>query len=149
MRKTSKKTSLFHFFCVTLVLVVRNMERKSLMPADTYIVTSKTILSSEDHKLLSSLYQPIVGSVAISLYFSLWSYLDGSECLSLEWTHHQLMANMKLKLSEIEVARTKLEAIGLLKTYFKEDHINHYVYQLYAPLSSREFFHNPILNTTL
>ena len=125
------------------------MERKSLMPADTYIVTSKTILSSEDHKLLSSLYQPIVGSVAISLYFSLWSYLDGSECLSLEWTHHQLMANMKLKLSEIEVARTKLEAIGLLKTYFKEDHINHYVYQLYAPLSSREFFHNPILNTTL
>ena len=149
MRKTSKKTSLFHFFCVTLVLVVRNMERKSLMPADTYIVTSKTILSSEDHKLLSSLYQPIVGSVAISLYFSLWSYLDGSECLSLEWSHHQLMTNMKLKLSEIEVARTKLEAIELLKTYFKEDHINHYVYQLYAPLSSREFFHNPILNTTL
>lgn len=126
-----------------------DMEKKSLMPADTYIVTSKTILSNEDHKLLTSLYQPIVGAMSISLYFSLWSYLDGSECISVEWTHHQLIANMGVKLSEIEVARNKLEAIGLLKTYFKEDHINHYIYQLYAPLSSKEFFSNPILNTTL
>ena len=109
-----------------------DMEKKTLMPADTYIVTSKTILSNEDHKLLTSLYQPIVGAMSISLYFSLWSYLDGSECISVEWTHHQLIANMGVKLSEIEIARNKLEAIGLLKTYFKEDHINHYIYQLYA-----------------
>ncbi len=125
------------------------MQKKSLMPADTYIVTSKTILANEDHKILTSLYQPIVGAMSISLYFSLWSYLDGSECLSLEWTHHQLMANMGIKLTDIEMARNKLEAIGLLKTYFKEGPMNHYIYQLYAPLSSAEFFHNPILNTTL
>lgn len=125
------------------------MKNTAIMPADTYIVTSKTILVNEDHKILTSLYQPIIGAMATSLYFSLWSYLDGSECVSMEWTHHQLMANMGLKLADIMDARCKLEAIGLIKTYFKKDHVNHYIYQLYAPLSSAEFFHNPILNTAL
>lgn len=125
------------------------VKNTGLMPADTYVVISRTILSSGDHKLLTSLYQPIMGVSATGLYFSLWSYLDSGECTSIEWTHHQLMTNMGMKLTDIQEARQKLEAIGLLKTYLKKDNINHYIYELYAPLSSLEFFHNPILNTAL
>lgn len=125
------------------------MASTSLLPADTYIVANQTILNDQDRKLLITLYQPIIGTSAISLYFTLWSYLDKLEICSCEWTHHHLMTNMGCRLSEIMEAREKLEAIGLLKTYVKRDSVNHYVYQLYSPLSPAEFFNNPILSTTL
>lgn len=122
---------------------------KGLLPADTYIVINKTILNDYDRKLLITLYQPIIGYQAISFYFTLWSYLDKSELLSSEWTHHHLMTNMGISLSEIEEARRKLEAIGLLKTFLKEEHVNTYLYELYSPLSAKEFLGNPILATSL
>ncbi len=125
------------------------MIKKNVLPADTFVVINKTVLNDQDRKLLVMLYQPIIGQVAISLYFSLWSYLDKNELFSKEWTHHHLMTNMRMKLSEIIEAREKLEAIGLLKSYFKTNHINHYAYLLYSPMPASEFFKNPILSTSL
>lgn len=124
------------------------MERQ-LMPADTYIVLNKTILTDYDRKLLITLYQPIIGAVAVSLYLTLWSYLNKNDLSSNEWTHHHLMTSMGFKLSIILEARNKLEAIGLLKTYYKEDNINNYLYLLYSPLKPNEFFKNPILDNAL
>lgn len=121
----------------------------SILPADTFVVINKTNLTEYDKKLLFNLYQPIIGSLAITLYFSLWSYLDKSEIFSLEWTHHHLMTNMKLSLDEIISSREKLEGIGLIKTYYKKSSINNYIYELYSPLNAYEFFNNPILSTTL
>ena len=40
---------------------------KSVLPADTFIVVNKTMLSDKDRNILMLLYQPIVGSSAISL----------------------------------------------------------------------------------
>lgn len=123
------------------------MLKKIVLPADTYIVVNKTILNDQDRKLLSMLYQPIIGSVATNLYFSLWSNLDRNEIISTEYTHHYLMANMQLNLDEIIEARERLEGIGLLKVFFQEGNINRYIYELFSPVSSYEFFNNPILNT--
>lgn len=123
------------------------MLKKIVLPADTYVVVNKTILSDQDRKLLTMLYQPIIGSVATNLYFSLWSNLDRNEIVSMEYTHHYLMANMQLNLDEIIEARERLEGIGLLKVFLREDNINRYLYELYSPVSSYEFFNNPILNT--
>lgn len=123
--------------------------KKGLLPADTYIVINKTLLNDYDRKLLITLYQPLVGYQAIGFYFTLWSYLDKSELLSCEWTHHHLMTNMGISLSEIVEARQKLEAIGLLKTFLKKDHMNTYLYELYSPVSAKDFFNNPILATAL
>ena len=123
------------------------MLKKIVLPADTYVVVNKTILNDQDRKLLTMLYQPIIGSVATNLYFSLWSNLDRNEIVSMEYTHHYLMANMQLNLDEIIEARERLEGIGLIKVFLREDNINHYLYELYSPVSSYEFFNNPILNT--
>ncbi len=125
------------------------MTKYTILPADTYLVRNRTVFSEQDRVLLIMLYQPLLGNSAISLYFTLWSYLDKSEVLSREWTHHHLMTNMRAKLEEILVAREKLEAIGLLRTLVKSDHINHYIYELYSPLSASEFLNNPILSTSL
>ncbi len=122
---------------------------KTILPADTYTVINKTILHDEDRKLVSMLYQPIIGYTAASLYFTLLDDLDRSEVMSGDLTHHHLMATMQLRLDDIVVAREKLEACGLLKTYFKAGNINQYVYLIYSPMSSYDFFHHPILNVVL
>ena len=122
---------------------------RSLLPADTYIVKNATILNNECRNILIKLYQPIIGSTAVSLYFTLWSNLDSLEIIGTEYNHHNLMSNMGLRLDDILEAREKLEAIGLLKTYFKKGSVNSYIYELYSPLSPYEFISNPILLTTL
>jgi replication initiation and membrane attachment protein len=121
----------------------------SILPADNYIVINKTNLNENDRKILSMLYQPIIGFEAISLYLTLWSDLDKSYIMSKEFTHHHLMMSMRFKLENIVLARQKLEAIGLLKTYSKEENIKSFVYELYAPLNEYDFFNHPILSVVL
>lgn len=121
----------------------------TLLPADTFVVINKTILTDYDKKIILNLYQPIIGSIAVNVYLSLWAYLDKTEIFSLEWSHHHLMTNTQLGLDAIISAREKLEGIGLLKTYYKKGSVNNYIYELYAPLNAYEFFNNPILNTVL
>lgn len=125
------------------------MKSVSILPADSYLVVNKSFLNENDRKLLTTLYQPIIGTVAICLYFTLWSDLNKTNIISNEFTHHHLMNSMGLKLDEIIIARKKLEALGLLKTFYKEGNINNYIYELYSPLSPLEFFSNPILSSSL
>ena len=121
----------------------------SVLPADTFIVVNKTNLSDRDRNLLIMLYQPIIGSTSISLYYTLWSYLDKSEVLSNEWTHHHILRDMMISNSELVDAKEKLEAIGLIKTYMKQGNVNNYIYELYSPISAHEFFNHPVLNIVL
>ncbi len=125
------------------------MKLVSILPADSYVVVNKSLLNDNDRAVLIMLYQPIVGSTAISLYFTLWSDLNKTEIMSNEYTHHHLMNVMGLKLEDIVSSRKKLEAIGLLKTFFKIGPVNNYVYELYSPLCASEFFSNPILASSL
>ncbi len=127
------------------------MESFNILPADTYVVVNKSIINNEDRKILNMLYLPIVGPLPIMLYFSLWSDLDKSEIVSEEYTHHHLVTNMHLSLDEIVETRRKLEAIGLLKTFYKEENndTNSYIYQLYSPIPAHDFFIHPILNIVL
>ena len=125
------------------------MIKEKVLPEDTFVIVNKTILNDADRKLLIMLYQPIIGFKAISLYFTMWSFLDRREITSIEHTHHHLMTDMQLRLSEIIEAREKLEAIGLLKTYIKKQNVNNFVYELYSPISAYDFLNNPILSTSL
>lgn len=125
------------------------MQNITILPADTYTVVNKTVLNESDRKLISMLYQPIIGHTAVSLYLTLIDDLDKLEVMSDDLTHHHLMSTMQLKLEDIVIAREKLEATGLLKSYFKKGSINQYVYLIYSPISAHEFFTHPILNVVL
>lgn len=125
------------------------MKEIVILPADTYTVVNKTVIKDLDRKLITMLYQPIIGYSATSLYFTLVDDLDKRELMSEDLTHHHLMSTMQLKLDDIVVARKKLEAVGLLKTYYKKDHVNHYVYLLYSPMSASDFLNHPVLNIVL
>ncbi len=125
------------------------MKNVTILPADTYVVVNKTILNEEDKKIITMLYQPIIGSTAVSLYLTLIDDLNKIQIMSDDMTHHHLMTTMQLKLDDIVIAREKLEGIGLIKTYFKPGNINNYVYVIYSPVSAHDFFNHPILNVVL
>ncbi len=121
----------------------------SLLPADTYTVVNKSIITEDDKKNIISLYEPIIGPIAVSLYFTLLRDINLLDIISADHTHHHLMTIMKSSLEVIRLARESLEGVGLLKTYLKEGETNSYVYELYSPLSPKEFFSSPIFNITL
>lgn len=125
------------------------MKEINILPADTFVVVNRTILNENDRKIISMLYQPIIGSIAASLYYTLWADLDKTELLSMEYTHHHLMTSLRIKMDAIVAARKKLEAVGLLKTFVKKDNVNNYVYEIYSPISASEFFNHPVLNIVL
>lgn len=125
------------------------MKELTILPADTYTVVNKTIIQETDRKLITMLYQPIIGYTATILYFTLIDDLDKKDIVSNDYTHHHLMSTMQLKLDEVIKARKRLEAVGLLKTYYKKDHVNNYVYCIYSPMSAVEFLNHPILNIVL
>ena len=125
------------------------MDKVSLLPADIYTVVSKTILNLEDRDNLIMLYEPIMGPLAVSLYLTLWRDLKNNSFKSEEYNHHHLMSLMKLDLKSIKEARCALESLGLLKTYVKQGDIYSYVYELYSPMSPREFLNHPVLNVVL
>ena len=120
-----------------------------VLPADSYIVVNKTIITEMDKKILIDLYQPIIGYKAVSLYFTLLNDLDKKEVVTKEFTHHHLQSVMQLSLEDIVASREKLEGVGLLNTYLKKGPVNNYVYVLYAPISANEFLNHPILNIVL
>lgn len=124
--------------------------KNSLLPADTYTIINQTILTEVDKKIIISLYEPIIGPIAVSLYLTFWADLDKLELMSKDFTHHHLMTILKSKLTDIENARKSLEAVGLLKSYIKRnDNINEYLYELYSPLSASEFLNHPVLSILL
>lgn len=125
------------------------MKDINILPADTFVVVNRTILNEHDRKIISMLYQPIIGSIATSLYYTLWADLDKTELLSAEYTHHHLMTSLRIKMDSIITARKKLEAVGLLKTFVKKGYINNYVYEMFSPISAAEFLNHPILNIVL
>lgn len=122
---------------------------QTCLPADKYMVINKTILTELDRKNLVNLYEPIIGSLAVSLYLTLWRDLDRYNFVSMEYTHHHLMTLLKTSLEDIKQARYTLEAIGLMKTYLEKKEPNNYVYELYSPLNAKEFFANPIFTVVL
>ena len=72
---------------------------------DTFVVINRTLLSDYDRKVLTMLYQPIVGSTTVTLYLTLWSFLDKLEVISTDLTHDSLMTNLQISLEQIVEAR--------------------------------------------
>jgi len=122
---------------------------RNILPLDTYKVFNKAFIDNKEKDIIVSLYQPLIGVTAVNLYLTLTNDLRDDNIESEVLSHSHLMSIMMVNLETIAKAREKLEAIGLLKTFYKEDVINNYIYVLYAPLSASEFLNHPILNVIL
>lgn len=122
---------------------------KLILPADSYLVINKSIISSSDMKVLDMLYLPIIGPLPVMLYKMLVNELDKLDLISDVSNHAKILSNLHISSNELVIARNELEAIGLVKTFVKTDTINNYIYELYSPVSAHEFFSHPIFNIVL
>ena len=121
-----------------------------IQPVDRYQVSLNGILHDLDRKVISLLYQPLIGAGCFSLYMTLWSEVEENRLSSEEWTHYHLMNFLSLNLREIYEFRIKLEGMGLLKTFVQkagEERI--FIYELQPPLSPEQFFTDGMLNVFL
>lgn len=122
---------------------------RMMLPADTYKVFNKAFIENKEKDLIVNLYQPIIGVMAVNLYLTLYNDISEDNIESDTFAHHHLMGLMLVNIDTIIEARKRLEAIGLLKTFVREDVVNNYIYVLYAPLSAKDFLNHPILNVVL
>ena len=121
----------------------------SILPADRYKVINKTILSEVDRQNLMNFYGPIIGSLSVSLYLILWQDLNKFSEESEYLLHHHLMSILKCSAKNLKEAREALEAVGLIKSFVKEENVLVYIYELYSPLYPSEFLNHPILSVVL
>ena len=124
---------------------------QEILPIDRYIVASDGLLHEYDRKVLTFLYQPLIGSTCLSLYMTLWAELEENRLWSDSSTHHLLMNLLGLNLKDIYETRLKLEGIGLLKTFVKidEEGDRSFIYELLPPLTPEQFFLDGMLNIFL
>lgn len=123
-----------------------------LIPGDFYSVQITGSINEMDKKIVTLLYQPLIGAVAHSLYFSLVSELENDCFTSSKVSHRTLMTMMNLALDRIYEERKKLEGVGLLKVYKKEEaetEYSSYVYELKRPYSPKQFFKDDVLSVYL
>ncbi len=120
------------------------------LPVDQYIVASGGLLHEYDRKVLTFLYQPLIGPACLSLYMTLWAELEENRLWSEPVKHHNLMSIMDMNLKDIYHARQKLEGMGLLKTFVKNgDEGRSFIYELQPPLTPEQFFLDGMLNVYL
>ncbi len=123
---------------------------KELLPVDRYQVQAHGLMHDFYRKTVTTLYQPLIGAVAYSLYMTLWSQIPSEIKWSEETTHRSLMNITQLDLKELLIGRKKLEAIGLLYSFVKEKNdARVFYYQLEVPLSPEQFFNDGALNVYL
>lgn len=123
---------------------------KDIIPGDQYIVSVDGELNQGDSKVLTFLYQPLIGPVCISLYMTLRNQIELGKLRSEPTSHYYIMNLLDLNLPEIYSARQKLEAIGLMETFVKkDDDLRLFLYVLKPPLSPRQFFSDGLLNIYL
>lgn len=124
------------------------MELKKVVVYNNYVVKSASMLSGYDRKILTLLYQPLCGSGALSLYLTLWCKYE-SNVTDKILNHKTLFNIMDCNVDEFESCRNKLEGLGLIKTFVKEEEMPLYCYELYSPLGPKEFFKHELLGTLL
>ncbi|WP_066063600.1 replication initiation and membrane attachment family protein [Neobacillus soli] len=123
---------------------------QEILPIDRYTVAANGLLHEYDRKVLTFLYQPLIGSTCFSLYMTLWAELEENRLWSESSTHHLLMNLLEMNLKDIYNARLKLEGIGLLKAYVKTDEGERsFIYELHPPLNPEQFFLDGMLNIYL
>lgn len=101
-------------------------------------------LSAGDFKVLALLYQPLLGLGAHALYVTFYQLLNRTGITSM--THAELFDLLDLRQADFLNMRHKLEALGLMMTYQKEDQFRYF---LKAPLTAKQFLVDTVFGSYL
>ncbi|EUJ33261.1 chromosome replication initiation / membrane attachment protein DnaB [Listeria floridensis FSL S10-1187] len=69
-----------------------------LRPVDGYLVKADGVITEFDRKVITKLYQPLMGAASLSLYLSLLEEIEETRLWSKEKPHSQLLSALGLSL---------------------------------------------------
>ncbi|MGI6771365.1 MAG: hypothetical protein GX546_01145 [Acholeplasmataceae bacterium] len=104
------------------------------------------IISHEELKVLTLLYQPLLGTKPYTLYLTLYTLSNLETGISQEFQQKDLLDMLNLKSKEHISCRNKLEALGLLVVFQNGDE---YIYSLKSPMTAKEFLNDTIFGSYL
>lgn len=116
------------------------------MRKKSFWIITHGLISSEDTRVLTLLYQPLIGDEAFGLYMMLINLVDRNILKSKLFSMSFLLDVLNLKENSFKKAKEKLEAVGLL-TAFVKDEIS--LFKLSMPLKAKQFFTHGILGAYL
>ncbi|UUD35801.1 hypothetical protein NPA08_02425 [Mycoplasmopsis citelli] len=105
-------------------------------------------LTPSDQDNVLKFYLPIIGSGAVTLYNFLYNKIKVDKLYHSEFTFSGLCSFLNLDLALLAESRSKLEGIGLLKTYFNEQ-TNKLMFLIKRPLNKEEVKSNRLLKNAL
>lgn len=127
-----------------------NYPWKELSPKDPLSIQQTCFISDIDKKVVTFLYQPIIGPYAYSLYMTLLADFEGVGHQKTKTIHSEFLSVLGLGIPDFYQARSRLEGIGLLNTYLSEENgEKEYIYEPLMPVTSEQFFHEDLLRMLL
>lgn len=124
---------------------------ESSNPKQPFYIANKIDLNPEKQKILTHLYQPLVGVEGVGLYMTLVSEYDAVPLRSDYRTLYQLQDQTMASLKDLFNSLHHLEAVGLVKTYLGSNPRlgEIIIFNLREVPSASEFFHTFLLSTML
>lgn len=122
------------------------MATKAIDSNSKFNIYSSFTLSNDDVAVISLLYTPLMGSDALMLYLGFTSLLERNNLKSEEILHQDFLDIYSMSALSFTKARLKLEGIGLLMSYYKDDK---YIYVLCPPLTAKNFIKDATLGLYL
>jgi replication initiation and membrane attachment protein len=101
-------------------------------------------LSGHDHKVISLLYQPLIGQVAFSLYHFIFSLTYQKDVISIN--DMAILNLLVITKKEFEDACNKLQAHVLLDVYESKEDV---LLQIKKPMTAKQFLTDTIFGITL
>ncbi len=114
------------------------------MENQKFIIEVKNPLNKDDFIRLRFLYLPIIGNDSAMLYSLLNDLylLDKHKKMFLNWK--EIKNILKISYEDLEIAKNKLEAIGLLTSFEKSDNVT-FIYSLNKPSSAQNIRKNNVI----
>lgn len=106
------------------------------------------IITDVDRKVVSLVYLPFLNPVATSLYQLFLNALEQQTVSEL--SHYTIMTLLQITPKQYYESRCRLEAAGLLTTYYKDDAATHrFLHQIHPPVTPFVFFNDPLYSGLL
>ncbi|WP_018659428.1 DnaD domain protein [Allofustis seminis] len=113
----------------------------AIHPQDVIELSKISELSAKELKVLVEFYLPIVGVNSFSLYQNLW--------IKEQTRVFELLNDLNFGLQVFSQAKSRLEAVGLLRIFKSDSNEKEFIYQLEPPLSATQFLQDDLMRALL
>lgn len=124
---------------------------ESADPKQPFYVANQIAVSEENIKVLTTLFEPLVGIQGVGLYITLTKEFDEVPFAKDYKTLYQLQDQTNLKLEDLFSTLHHLEATGLVKTFLGSNPVlgEVLIFEVEKVPSAGEFFHTFLLSSLL